>query len=266
MPRNKWGTLTDGVLYLDPVPPVFKNPNAFQNFVAKLRLDDTNRVVTLTCILFILIVISTFFQLKFEQNYNERQQQLFHRAHDTVNVVSPSTTISAQTEGLSDYGQKRKAASPTSTVYTQTYIPDTEIVPETNVLSADIRMTIAFDEKVSSDDIHKLQGSISNTTARNCFVTFDDDTHVNPSSIKVDVAENMTRLKIWMQGRPILKKDLQSLRIMILFEDDVLSRGLDDRLNSSKYEIQLGFPDQDMFTPRNWEISFVADESGGVWR
>eukprot|EP01083_Nonionella_stella_P309164 1093826_1 len=101
MPRNKWGTLTDGVLYLDPVPPVFKNPNAFQNFVAKLRLDDTNRVVTLTCILFILIVISTFFQLKFEQNYNERQQQLFHRAHDTVNVVSPSTTISAQTEGLS---------------------------------------------------------------------------------------------------------------------------------------------------------------------
>eukprot|EP01083_Nonionella_stella_P309163 1093825_1 len=126
MPRNKWGTLTDGVLYLDPVPPVFKNPNAFQNFVAKLRLDDTNRVVTLTCILFILIVISTFFQLKFEQNYNERQQQLFHRAHDTVNVVSPSTTISAQTEGLSgtkivQIDQKEKEresiAEPTSDDY-----------------------------------------------------------------------------------------------------------------------------------------------------
>eukprot|EP01083_Nonionella_stella_P140618 431593_1 len=126
MPRNKWGTLTDGVLYLDPVPPVFKNPNAFQNFVAKLRLDDTNRVVTLTCILFILIVISTFFQLKFEQNYNERQQQLFHRAHDTVNVVSPSTTISAQTEGLSgtkivqieQKGKQRESiAEPTSDDY-----------------------------------------------------------------------------------------------------------------------------------------------------
>eukprot|EP01083_Nonionella_stella_P140620 431601_1 len=135
MPRNKWGTLTDGVLYLDPVPPVFKNPNAFQNFVAKLRLDDTNRVVTLTCILFILIVISTFFQLKFEQNYNERQQQLFHRAHDTVNVVSPSTTISTQTEGVSDYGQKRKADSPTSTASIQTDITVTKVFPETKVSS-----------------------------------------------------------------------------------------------------------------------------------
>eukprot|EP01083_Nonionella_stella_P165194 549018_1 len=126
MPRNKWGTLTDGVLYLDPVPPVFKNPNAFQNFVAKLRLDETNRVVTLACILFIVIVISTFFQLKFEQHYNERQQQLFHRAHDTVNVVSPSTTISAQTEGLSgtkivqieQKGKQRESiAEPTSDDY-----------------------------------------------------------------------------------------------------------------------------------------------------
>eukprot|EP01083_Nonionella_stella_P140619 431594_1 len=135
MPRNKWGTLTDGVLYLDPVPPVFKNPNAFQNFVAKLRLDDTNRVVTLTCILFILIVISTFFQLKFEQNYYERQQKLLHREHE--NVVSPSTTyrISTQTEGVSDYGQKRKADSPTSTASIQTDITVTKVFPETKVSS-----------------------------------------------------------------------------------------------------------------------------------